>query len=43
MNAEGMPFPDEVKEVILDRPFVYMIIDTNANLPLFMGTVTEVA
>ena len=42
MNAEGMPFPDEVKEVILDRPFVYMIIDTNANLPLFIGTVTEV-
>ncbi len=43
MNAEGMPFTDEVKEVILDRPFVYMIIDTNANLPLFMGTVEEIS
>lgn len=44
MNGEGASDPPaEVKEVILDRPFVYMIIDTNANLPLFMGTVEEVA
>ncbi len=42
MNAEGMPFPDEVKEVILDRPFVYMIVDTSANVPLFIGTVVSV-
>lgn len=32
----------ELKEVYLDRPFVYMIIDTNTNFPIFMGTVTEV-
>ncbi len=32
----------EPKEVYLDRPFVYMIIDTNTNFPIFMGTVTEV-
>ncbi len=32
----------EPKEVYLDRPFVYMIIDTNSNFPIFMGTVTEV-
>ena len=28
------------REVILDRPFVYMIVDTAAGLPLFIGTVT---
>ncbi len=28
------------KEVYLTRPFVYMIIDTATNLPIFMGTVT---
>ncbi len=30
------------KEVILDRPFLYMIIDTGNDLPLFIGTVTSV-
>ena len=29
------------KEVILDRPFVYMIIDCEAKLPLFIGAVTD--
>lgn len=29
----------EQKSVYLDRPFLYMIIDTKANLPIFMGTV----
>ena len=32
----------ETKEVILDRPFLYMIIDTDANLPIFIGAVTEI-
>lgn len=44
MNC-GSAAPPEVpepKEVYLDRPFVYMIIDTNTNFPIFMGTVTEV-
>ena len=27
--------------VVFDRPFVYAIIDTETNLPLFLGTVTE--
>ena len=27
------------KEVTLDRPFVYAIIDTQTNLPIFLGTV----
>lgn len=30
------------KEVILDRPFVYMIIDNSTNLPIFIGTVTDI-
>jgi serpin B len=27
--------------VTLDRPFVYMIIDNETNLPVFIGTVTD--
>lgn len=37
--------PQEQKEVILNRPFLYLIIDCTANLPLFIGTadtVTEI-
>ncbi len=30
------------KKVILDRPFVYMIIDTETDLPIFIGTMTEI-
>lgn len=37
--AEG---PAEVKEVILDRPFVYMIVDTQNKLPLFIGAVNKI-
>ncbi|HHU76298.1 MAG TPA: hypothetical protein GXZ24_05335 [Firmicutes bacterium] len=29
---------EEPKMVILDRPFFYMLIDTEQNLPLFMGS-----
>lgn len=32
----------EVQEVRLNRPFVYMIMDCEENLPLFMGVVTDV-
>lgn len=31
----------EMKEVILDRPFIYMILDCKNNLPIFIGAVTE--
>ncbi len=31
------------KQVILDRPFVYMIVDTETNLPLFIGTMLDPA
>ena len=30
------------KEVILDRPFLYMIVDTETNLPVFIGILTDV-
>ncbi len=33
---------EDVKRVVLDRPFVYMVIDCEANLPLFMGTLMGV-
>ncbi len=32
----------EIKDVCLDRPFVYMIVDTQNNLPIFIGTVCNV-
>ena len=30
------------KEVFLDRPFVYMLIDCETNLPFFIGTVMDI-
>ena len=30
-----------MKEVILDRPFVYMLVDCENNIPFFIGTVTD--
>lgn len=32
----------EIKYVTLDRPFVYLLIDTETNLPFFIGTVQNV-
>ncbi len=41
--ARGTSGPlDKPKEVILDRPFVYMIIDTENKLPIFIGTLMDV-
>lgn len=37
----GAMSPAEIVTVTLDRPFVYLIIDSETNLPLFMGTVTD--
>lgn len=34
--------PIELKEIILDRPFVYMIVDGKTKLPVFIGTVTNI-
>lgn len=33
--------PDELKYVTLDRPFVFMIVDTENQVPIFMGIVNE--
>ncbi len=32
--------PDTEMQVVLNRPFLYMIVDTHACLPIFIGTVT---
>ena len=37
----GSAQPTDVKTVTLDRPFLYMVVDTHACIPLFMGTVTS--
>ena len=29
--------PQKIATVIADRPYLYMIVDTNTNLPLFIG------
>ena len=36
----GMAAPQDLKTVICDRPFAYMIVDTEYNIPLFFGVVT---
>ena len=33
---------EQPKEVRLTRPFVYAIIDTRTNLPLFIGAQTDI-
>jgi serpin B len=44
MEAECAPYePEEPKVVHLDRPFVYMIIDCENAVPLFMGITHSVA
>ena len=42
MVAEGAMEIVEFKEVILDRPFVYLLIDCETNLPFFIGTMMDV-
>ena len=42
VNAAGALMPQEEKEVYLDRPFVYLIIDCEENIPVFMGTLMNV-
>ena len=42
MVTEGAMEIVEFKEVILDRPFVYMLIDCETNLPFFIGTMMNV-
>ncbi len=43
MDAGGaLPQEMEVKEVYLDRPFVYAIVEADTGMPLFIGTVQSV-
>lgn len=43
INCEAAPEePEEQMVVTLDRPFVYMVVDTSSLLPVFMGTVLSV-
>lgn len=37
--ADGASMIGDFKTVILNRPFVYLLIDTRTHLPFFMGTV----
>ncbi len=41
MDEAASAAPIEVRRVILDRPFVYAIVDNATGLPLFVGTVTQ--
>ena len=36
--ATESAMPEEIKEVILNRPFLYMIWDRQTNVPIFLGT-----
>lgn len=40
-KESAMMDDEEIKEVYLDRPFVYMIIDCEENIPVFIGTMTD--
>ena len=39
MNSAGASTSSKPKEVYLDRPFVYMIIDCRCSIPIFIGTI----
>ena len=42
VQVSSTPAPEEAKTVYLDRPFVYMIIDLDTRIPLFIGTVLDI-
>ena len=42
MVTEGALLIEDYKTVTLDRPFVYMLIDCQTNLPFFIGTMMDV-
>ena len=41
MQPSSAPEELEVKRVVLDRPFVYLIVDTRYGVPLFMGVLAD--
>lgn len=42
MNRESCPMYEKIYDVRLDRPFLYMIIDCENNMPVFIGNVNSV-
>ena len=42
MKDSAAAEPTEPKEVYLDRPFVYMLVDCENNIPFFIGTMMNV-
>lgn len=42
MNCESAPAYEEVKTVNLDRPFLYMIVDSESLMPVFIGMLNSV-
>lgn len=43
MQVNKAALPVDEKEVYLTRPFVYMIVDNETDLPIFMGTVMDIS
>jgi serpin B len=43
MEATSAMIEEEIKTVYLNRPFVYMLVDTETNLPFFIGTMMDTA
>lgn len=41
LAASGADAPEPIPQVYLDRPFLYMLVDTETNLPAFIGAVTS--
>ena len=42
LDGNAMEPMEEIKEVYLDKPFMYMIIDETTQLPLFVGVVRDI-
>ena len=42
MKDSGVAEITDPKQVYLDRPFLYMLIDCDTNIPFFIGTVNEI-
>lgn len=41
--AAGAAYMEDIKTVILNRPFVYLLIDCEENIPFFLGTLMDTA
>ena len=42
MDATSLPVPKPVQTVYLDRPFLYLLIDCENNLPIFIGSIRDI-